>query len=81
MTLTTPSFTSQLRGCQSPCVGTRQDHSWGLVRTTVLELVHRGARYVAKSGDTKDHQLARQVTRHEQLGIVVRVHELRCPPA
>ncbi|WP_433288591.1 phosphotransferase family protein [Pseudonocardia sp. CA-142604] len=41
-----------------------QDHSWGLVGTTVLELVHRGARYVAKAGDAKDHHLAREVWAH-----------------
>jgi thiamine kinase-like enzyme len=40
------------------------DHSWGLVGTTVLELVHRGARYVAKSGDTRDHHLARELRAH-----------------
>ncbi|GAA3092907.1 hypothetical protein GCM10010464_65660 [Pseudonocardia yunnanensis] len=41
-----------------------QDHSWGLVGTTVLELVHRGARYVAKAGDGKDHHLARELRAH-----------------
>ena len=41
-----------------------QDHSWGLVGTTVLELAHRGARYVAKAGDAKDHHLARELRAH-----------------
>ena len=41
-----------------------QDHSWGLVGTTVLELVHRGARYVARSGDTRDHHLSRELRAH-----------------
>jgi hypothetical protein len=41
-----------------------QDHSWGLVGTIVLELSHRGARYVAKAGDTNDRHLARELRAH-----------------
>jgi thiamine kinase-like enzyme len=41
-----------------------RDRSWGLVGTTVLELVHRGDRYIAKAGDEKDHHLARELRAH-----------------
>lgn len=41
-----------------------RDHSWGLVGTTVLELVHRGAHFVAKAGDAKDSHLARELRAH-----------------
>jgi thiamine kinase-like enzyme len=40
------------------------DHSWGLVGTTVLELVNDGAHYIAKAGDEKDHHVAREVHAH-----------------
>jgi hypothetical protein len=43
-----------------------KDHSWGLVGTTVLELRHHGARYVAKAGDESDHHIAREVRAHHQ---------------
>jgi hypothetical protein len=43
-----------------------KDHSWGLVGTTVLELRHDGARYVAKAGDESDHHIAREVRAHHQ---------------
>lgn len=42
------------------------DHSWGLVGTTVLELVHEGERYIVKAGDERDHHLAREITAHWQ---------------
>jgi hypothetical protein len=41
-----------------------RDHSWGLVGTTVLELVHDDARYVVKAGDENDHHLARELRAH-----------------
>ncbi|MDP3894548.1 phosphotransferase family protein [Nocardioides sp.] len=41
-----------------------KDHSWGLVGTTVLELVHDRVRYVAKAGDESDHHLARELRAH-----------------
>jgi tRNA A-37 threonylcarbamoyl transferase component Bud32 len=42
------------------------NHSWGLVGTTVLELVHDGERYIAKAGDAKDHHLAREIRAHRE---------------
>lgn len=41
-----------------------RDHSWGLVGTTVLELVHDDARYIVKAGDENDHHLARELRAH-----------------
>lgn len=41
-----------------------RDHSWGLVGTTVLELVHDGVRYIAKAADENDHHLARELRAH-----------------
>ncbi|GAA3599500.1 hypothetical protein GCM10022223_13690 [Kineosporia mesophila] len=41
-----------------------RDLSWGLVGTTVLEVVHGGERYVVKAGDGLDRQLAREVRAH-----------------
>ena len=41
-----------------------QDHSWGLVGTTVLELLLDGARFIAKAGDEKDRHLARELHAH-----------------
>lgn len=41
-----------------------RDHSWGLVGTTVLELVHAGDRYIAKAGNEHDHHLARELHAH-----------------
>jgi hypothetical protein len=43
-----------------------QDHSWGLVGTTVIELRHEGARYVAKAGDENDQNIAREVRAHRE---------------
>lgn len=42
------------------------DHSWGLVGTTVLQLAHAGARYIAKAGDEHDHHLARELRAHRE---------------
>jgi hypothetical protein len=41
-----------------------QDHSWGLVGTTVLQLCHDGAGYIVKAGDENDHHLARELRAH-----------------
>jgi hypothetical protein len=41
-----------------------RDHSWGLIGTTVLEVSHEGARYIAKAGDANDHHLARELRAH-----------------
>lgn len=40
------------------------DHSWGLVETTVLEVVHDGARLVVKAGGARDHHLEREIRAH-----------------
>ncbi len=42
------------------------DHSWGLVGTTVLELLHDGDRFVVKAGDEQDHHLAREIRAHRE---------------
>ncbi|TDW76767.1 aminoglycoside phosphotransferase family protein [Kribbella pratensis] len=41
-----------------------KDHSWGLIGTLVLELIHNGERYIAKAGDAADHHLAREIRAH-----------------
>jgi hypothetical protein len=41
-----------------------KDHSWGLVGTTVVELVHDGACYIVKAGDESDHHMARELRAH-----------------
>lgn len=42
------------------------DHSWGLVGTTVLKLMHEGVRYILKAGDANDHHLAREIRAHNE---------------
>ena len=45
-----------------PGASVEQDHSWGLVGTTVLEL--RGtdrASYIVKAGDDDDHHIVREL--------------------
>jgi tRNA A-37 threonylcarbamoyl transferase component Bud32 len=42
------------------------NHSWGLVGTTVLELSHKGQRFIAKAGDARDHHLARELRAHRE---------------
>lgn len=43
-----------------------RDHSWGLVGTTVLEVVHDGRTLLVKAGDPADHHLAREILAHER---------------
>ncbi len=43
-----------------------RDHSWGLVGTTVLEVVRGGERFVVKAGDGADHHLAREIRAHRE---------------
>lgn len=38
-----------------------KDHSWGLVETTVLEIIHDGVRLAVKAGGVSDHHIAREV--------------------
>ena len=40
------------------------DHSWGLVGTTVLELTHGGIRLIVKAGGANDHHIAREIHAH-----------------
>lgn len=47
-----------------PRAGVAHDHSWGLVGTTVLEVVHDDARFIVKAGDENDHHLARELRAH-----------------
>ena len=41
-----------------------KDHSWGLVGTTVLELLQDNSRYIAKAGDAADGNLVRELQAH-----------------
>jgi hypothetical protein len=41
-----------------------QDHSRGLVGTTVLQLSHAGVSYIVKAGDENDHHVARELRAH-----------------
>lgn len=43
-----------------------RDHSWGLVGTAVLEVVHDGCRYAVKAGDALDRHLARELRAHQE---------------
>lgn len=40
------------------------DHSWGLVGTTVLEVLHDGQRLIVKAADEADRHLARELRGH-----------------
>ena len=42
------------------------DHSWGLVETTVLELLHDGRRYVIKAGGEHDRSASREIRAHSE---------------
>ncbi|MEO7754927.1 MAG: aminoglycoside phosphotransferase family protein [Terracoccus sp.] len=41
-----------------------RDHGWGLVATTVLEIVSGGARFIVKAGGPDDTHIAREVHAH-----------------
>jgi thiamine kinase-like enzyme len=43
-----------------------RSHGWGLVATTVLELVHEGHRFILKAGGPDDHHIARELEAHEK---------------
>ncbi|WP_298887396.1 phosphotransferase [uncultured Serinicoccus sp.] len=43
------------------------DHSWGLVSTTVLRVRHRGRDLTVKASSPDDHHLAREVAAHREL--------------
>jgi hypothetical protein len=56
----------QLLGAWLPGFVVVRDHSWGLVGTTVLEVVHDERTLLVKAGDAADHHLAREIHAHEQ---------------
>lgn len=41
-----------------------RNHSWGLIGTTVLEMVHEDERFIVKAADADDHHLARELRAH-----------------
>lgn len=41
-----------------------EDHSWGLVETTVLQLTHAGSRLIVKAGAENDHHIEREIRAH-----------------
>lgn len=43
-----------------------RSHGWGLVATTVLEVVHGGDRFIVKAGGPYDHHIARELEAHEK---------------
>ncbi|WCO67506.1 hypothetical protein PO878_02075 [Iamia majanohamensis] len=47
-----------------PDLRVEADHSWGLVETTVLEVVADGRRLIVKAGGPTDHHLARELHAH-----------------
>ncbi|GAA1728720.1 hypothetical protein GCM10009809_25390 [Isoptericola hypogeus] len=55
-----------LLGCWLPGVGVVEDMSWGLVETTVLQVVADGERFVVKAGGASDHHIAREVHAHRE---------------
>lgn len=42
------------------------NHSWGLVETQVLEVVHEGCRYIVKAAGPGDRHLAREIEAHQK---------------
>ncbi len=60
-------LTSQQRSLLNtwlPRVEVARDHSWGLVGTTVLEVVHDGQRLIVKAADADDHHMERELRAH-----------------
>ncbi|GAA5034549.1 hypothetical protein GCM10023258_35400 [Terrabacter aeriphilus] len=55
---------AELLGCWLPGAEVVADHGWGLVATTVLEVVHDGRRLIAKAGGEQDGHIAREVRAH-----------------
>lgn len=43
-----------------------RSHGWGLVATTVLEVVWRDERFIVKAGGPQDHHIARELRAHER---------------
>lgn len=47
-----------------PGARVENEHSWGLVPTTVLEMTLSGARFIIKAGGAADHHIARELHAH-----------------
>jgi aminoglycoside/choline kinase family phosphotransferase len=47
-----------------PGARVERDHGWGLVETTVLELVQGGSRFILKAGGETDSHVAREIRAH-----------------
>ena len=43
-----------------------RDHGWGLVATTVLEVLQGADRFIVKAGGADDHHIAREVRAHRE---------------
>lgn len=48
-----------------PGARVEKEHSWGLVETTVLEVIHSGSRFIVKAGGGGDHHIARELHAHQ----------------
>jgi Phosphotransferase enzyme family len=47
-----------------PGASVERNHSWGLVETTVLEMVYAGRRLIVKAGGDNDHHIERELHAH-----------------
>ncbi|WP_328473141.1 aminoglycoside phosphotransferase family protein [Actinoplanes sp. NBC_00393] len=47
-----------------PGAAVEQDHSWGVVETTVLEMARAGSRFIVKAGGAADHHIEREIRAH-----------------
>ena len=43
-----------------------RDHGWGLVATTVLEVLQGADRFIVKAGGADDHHIAREIRAHRE---------------
>lgn len=47
-----------------PGASVEREHSWGLVETTVLEMMHAGSRFIVKAAGDEDHHIERELHAH-----------------
>lgn len=47
-----------------PGASVEEDHSWGLVETTVLKVICAGSQFIVKAGGEGDHHIAREIHAH-----------------
>ncbi|BBH70080.1 hypothetical protein ACTI_67650 [Actinoplanes sp. OR16] len=47
-----------------PGAAVAKDHSWGVVQTMVLEVIHDGGRFIVKAGGPDDHHIEREIRAH-----------------